>query len=783
MTVYNELNKIAYIGNTSQTLYPIPFEYINTEDIKVSIYTSKNEFVEDWRYSTQYVIEGGNVKVLSGYAIDKNKKLLILRRVDLVQDNKYREGGDFPAKSTETSFDKLTMITQQLQETLDRCVKVEVLDIQTPDELLEEVYNKLDSATEVAEQAIGAANQATTAAKNANDAVVVAQQQITETQAFVNQARADINQTVEDSIEYVEQEAVKAATEVVGEVVGQYTDRAETAAKNAEADASRTAESANRASASATSAATSASEAEAIAGEVSVYNFKNKITNSITEIPQDIKLELNGGKLTLKAGSKVYVPNGVNRFDEIILNDNVTPQSNNSDRYFIFIKSNYNTNTMPVNYCYSGASAPTVTHTYAMWYDTTNNKIKWTGDNGSTWVEGFSLPLCIVLNDTPGTRNVSSIDQVFNGFGYIGSTVFALPGVKGLIPDGRNADGSLKNIEIVLDGVKIVNNPDANNALQYFMLESNGAFTRGNWYYEQTQAPSWVSNNNNIWYNPETNKMYYYRSSTNQYYRNFIFTGLTFRGSNGSTTISEFNQAKLPFRAVDQNDFNKLDEEVVKTSGSQTITGVKTFTSQIERTGTINSNGAYIYRMTDNNVGSLEHLTYYTGSSLINRMMTRNTKSGGKVCYLDVTTDDNGNGTLTFNGNTTTKLVNFTSATSVKTITPDSTSNDSSAATTAWVTSNGTKNSFKPNWAGKVSITRGTDYTAPSNGFIVFYASDWNKNTSIKINSTELFKFYGNVISGTMGCIPVCKGDVVNITGGGTGNNDIYCPTYFIPFK
>ena len=97
-----------------------------------------------------------------------------MRKVDLVQDNKYREGGDFPAKSTEASFDKLTMITQQLQETLDRCVKVEVLDIQTPDELLEEVYNKLDSATEVAEQAIGAANQATTAAKNANDAVVLA---------------------------------------------------------------------------------------------------------------------------------------------------------------------------------------------------------------------------------------------------------------------------------------------------------------------------------------------------------------------------------------------------------------------------------------------------------------------------------------------------------------------------------------------------------------------------------------------------------------------------------
>lgn len=32
--------------------------------------------------------------------------------------------------------------------------------------------------------------------------------------------------------------------------------------------------------------------------------------NCITKIPQDIKIELNNGILTLKAGSKIYVPNG-----------------------------------------------------------------------------------------------------------------------------------------------------------------------------------------------------------------------------------------------------------------------------------------------------------------------------------------------------------------------------------------------------------------------------------------------------------------------------------------
>lgn len=179
----------------------------------------------------------------------------------------------------------------------------------------------------------------------------------------------------------------------------------------------------------------------------------NQITNCITEIPQDIKLELNDGTLTLKAGSKVYAPNGVGMFDVVNITSDMSLARNSNNQYFCFIKSANSSDTMPVKYCYSGSSAPTITHMYAIWYDTTNNKIKWTNDNGLTWVDGYSLPICMCINDTAGTQNVSSIDQVFNGFGYIGSTIFALPGVKGLIPNGRNADGSLKNIEFTVNKV------------------------------------------------------------------------------------------------------------------------------------------------------------------------------------------------------------------------------------------------------------------------------------------------------------------------------------------
>lgn len=182
----------------------------------------------------------------------------------------------------------------------------------------------------------------------------------------------------------------------------------------------------------------------------------SQITNCITEIPQDIKIELVNGTLTLKAGSKVYVPNGANVYNAVTISSDMVLPKNTAAKYFVFLKDNGTAaDTMPVDYCYTGKFEPTITHTYAIWYDTYSYKIKWTGDNGSTWVDGYSLPMCVVVNDTPGTEKVSS-KQVFNGFGYVGKTlVFALPGVKGLIPNGRNADGSLKNIEFSYDSVTL----------------------------------------------------------------------------------------------------------------------------------------------------------------------------------------------------------------------------------------------------------------------------------------------------------------------------------------
>ena len=171
-------------------------------------------------------------------------------------------------------------------------------------------------------------------------------------------------------------------------------------------------------------------------------------TNRILEIPQDIKLELNNGTLTLKAGSKLYCPNG--SFTPITTNMDFTlDMTGVTGQRMVFV-----TITQPLKSAssvfgvngvnlFSGATAPTVTVKIAYWYDTTNNIIKRTQDTGDTWnaIPGvyFCLPVCLA---TASSGTITSIDQVFNGFGYIGSTVFALPGIKCLVGNGRNPDGS-----------------------------------------------------------------------------------------------------------------------------------------------------------------------------------------------------------------------------------------------------------------------------------------------------------------------------------------------------
>ena len=261
-----------------------------------------------------------------------------------------------------------------------------------------------------------------------------------------------------------------------------------------------------------------------------ISNWSNNVTNCITEIPQDIKLELNNGTLTLKAGSKVYVPNGAGVFDTITLTGDKTGTQTTNDTRMYFYNGTY-IEKFPITQCFSGSSAPSG-YQYMFWYDTTNNVVKKTSNSGSTWESGWSLPFCI---STASGGALTSIDQIFNGFGYIGSTVFALPGLKVIKPNGRNTDGSLKNDSFTVNNVRTRTNESVSGEMWY-------VFDSGN--YLSIASPSY-------WYYNDAKNLFEAYSGGN------TMSFCVFASSQTTGGVISGWNPKQVFHAVDYNDFAK----------------------------------------------------------------------------------------------------------------------------------------------------------------------------------------------------------------------------------
>lgn len=241
-------------------------------------------------------------------------------------------------------------------------------------------------------------------------------------------------------------------------------------------------------------------------GRVAARTLKNSvvgqhISNYIRYINQDIKLELNDGTLTLKAGSKVYVPNGAGVFDVVNITSDMTVNPPYTNDYIFIYYYNNEIHQASNNAQCSGTS---ITVDYGYWYDTTNNFIKRI-NAGEVDYSGISFPIAIV-NASNGSW--TSIDQVFNGFGYIGSTIFALPGTVVSMPNGKEENGVLKNTEVEITSVRTVTlgSADTTDYIGYlsptgidYMLATN--------YYESAIPPTnkngyamWLSTQDNHFY-------------------------------------------------------------------------------------------------------------------------------------------------------------------------------------------------------------------------------------------------------------------------------------------
>jgi hypothetical protein len=403
----------------------------------------------------------------------------------------------------------------------------------------EEMAGYAQVATEQATIATTQAGLAEASAVLANTTAQEVDVKVTEFEITKNAAISSINQAKNSAISAIDGEVedgkseintVKnSATTLINDIASQATSTVQSVANNAQQYATQASNSATSASQSAAQAKTSETNAKSYADSVNPDRFLNKemITNCIAEIPQDIKLELNNGTLTLKAGSKVYIPNGVGKFDEktTTIDQSKTAQSVSDGNYMILPLASGNFSLVSIAKCVSGATDSLSGQSRHTWYDTTNNVVNYYGTDGSIVENTRALPIAFV---TVKSATITSIDQVFNGFGYIGSTVFALPGVKGLIPNGRNADGTLRNIEFTIDKV-LVNTYGTANGSSVLRINNGNS----------------INATANVVYDEDENLVYI----KDEVYPSTIIGNAVF----SSGVITSFN-TKLPFRAVDYND-------------------------------------------------------------------------------------------------------------------------------------------------------------------------------------------------------------------------------------
>lgn len=200
-------------------------------------------------------------------------------------------------------------------------------------------------------------------------------------------------------------------------------------------------------------------------GQMIIDSQNGTISNCILEIPQNIKLEISGGTITLKAGSTV-VNTGSTYATVTTTQDttlNVNP-GNYGDRWLLlFNYGNMNLQLKDVANVYSGSTFPeSLPNNNDFFYNTTDKIIYlWRPNEEVHWYpSGYRYPLAVIQKKSSSewqfVKDSNGNDMIFNGAGFIGHHVFVYPNVSGLVPYGINSDGTLKSFYQKLASLYII---------------------------------------------------------------------------------------------------------------------------------------------------------------------------------------------------------------------------------------------------------------------------------------------------------------------------------------
>lgn len=324
---------------------------------------------------------------------------------------------------------------------------------------------------------------------------------------------------------------------------------------------------------------------------------ENLITNCLKEVPQRIKYTLVDGVLTILKGSVCIVPYGTEdktadlpkgatfinekfkvyntQFSDgkffvwIELQKDlsiITLQTISLAGFLVGLDDNNGFGYWSAGNLSSGSSFPPSPQNTDVFYHVTNNRVYFYRQ--SQWVTtdlaGNDCLIFPPIMFTAANKQIVSIDEVFNGMGVIGSTIWADKGVKGLIPNGRNADGSLINEEVTTDKLYTLTYPwgTSSRIFGYELSDGTDVIPENHLIadipslvYEQPVMPigavwKWIDTaNNQIWYKNETAT-----SATlhKPYKIKNLFLGEFITINDKIISFAP----KLPFRAADENDID-----------------------------------------------------------------------------------------------------------------------------------------------------------------------------------------------------------------------------------
>ena len=127
MTVSSAKTVKSHSGNGSQTEFPYDFKIFAAGDLTVIVRSSTGtetvkSLTSDYSVTNVGVVTGGDVVFTSAPA--SGETVVIRRDMDLFQETDYTPNDPFPASSHEDALDRLTFISQQQQEELDRSIKL-----------------------------------------------------------------------------------------------------------------------------------------------------------------------------------------------------------------------------------------------------------------------------------------------------------------------------------------------------------------------------------------------------------------------------------------------------------------------------------------------------------------------------------------------------------------------------------------------------------------------------------------------------------------------------------